>query len=654
LASTTLVSIVARVRRKKKSNQRRGPNYGRATPPKHLRSDHDDEFEMNGVRLVRDSRTTTLTTTSEFDRERLAAQVRARAVDATVRSTKAIDSLRRLSNGVNALHLVTQVATWATMGGARRDDAEARFGLEAQAEFLTAVAVESGLPHGPLAGPDEVGRALALLDDLFEAEHDRILGEMMYDIGEPRPIDEVRLVTRLEALSDRTQGYVPHLTKVIHEIFEPIRRECIETVGFSPADIPQLIAIYSAERQKRFDRLLDVARHAPIDPDLQASPMLIRIAWVLFTLNDPSGDIDPVSLAENAGLPAEQVVAIFDAMATPWGQPPSELRPGEVYTVRRRPALHGPAGTFAWPLPWSSLHEALPWFGDVAAGHPELRVAYQNSRAEAAEHLAADGLSRVFGEERVHRKFEYPIGAGNWAECDIVVCLPGHALAVEVKSGALDDMYRSGDAEYAASTHKTLVDDPFRQSARAADFLRSGNRFRTHGSKERHEWVAVSDVTRVAVSLERIDALAFASSRIEGATDGQGATWVVCLADLLMVVDILDNPHAFFAYAQVRAALAADPIVAVISEADLLGAFLHDRLKLLRRSVARRDGPTVASLGHHSHQLNEYFTPLAAGAPTPRRPSLKLKAAVHKELRHLFATSDPSWADTALRLVVRS
>lgn len=46
-----------------------------------------------------------------------------------------------------------------------------------------------------------------------------------------------------------------------------------------------------------------------------------------------------------------------------------------------------------------------------------------------------------------------------------------------------------------------------------------------------------------------------------------------------MVADILREPYEFSAYAAVRAELAASLVVALLSEANVFGAFLDGRLE---------------------------------------------------------------------------
>jgi hypothetical protein len=581
-----------------------------------------DEFEVGGIRVIRDGTTTVLTADPSFDRELMNRRWTDAAAVAAGRSDELVAELRELVDSVNALHLVGQVASWLTVRSPDELDDPERYGSESRVEFLAAVAVESGAMRDEPASPEAVRRVLVLLRELFMVERARILGEEVVSHDEPPALAEARFTLRLESLEDRTQGYEPHLVRIVESVFERIRSECEAVVGFCPGDVVPLVHAYAAMRQAQFDDLTEQARQVPVSDmaGLSVPKGWALLSWIIFVLNDPTGDFDAETLAEASGVQVDQLRAMLPAMTTPWGQPPSALRPGQHLTVRRRSVLAGEGDRYTWPLPWSSIHEMFPWFNDVI-DDPQFSVLKQtvsDARADGTEELTTSVFRGLFGEDHVHPNFEYPIGSGNWAEADIVVRLPGHALAVECKSGALDDLYRYGDIDYAHSTFKTFIEDPFRQSARAATFLTcSDGKWRTRSTRRKHDWVRVPTVTRIAVSLERIDPLSMVATRV-GLSDAAGdATWVVCLADLLLIAEILDTNHTFFAYAKLRAELAANPSVAVISEADLLGAFLHDRLRHLRR-IADKPRHLRVRLTDHARELNRYFTAVTLGLPPPQ------------------------------------
>jgi len=259
-------------------------------------------------------------------------------------------------------------------------------------------------------------------------------------------------------------------------------------------------------------------------------------------------------------------------------------------------------------------------------------------------------LSQTFGDDRVYSNIEYPVGGGNWAEVDALVWLGDHALVIEAKGHSISDNFRAGAMDYAQFHFDDVVDKAFAQSGRAAAYLVSGGtELRRKNGGQAIDWQPVSKATRIAVSFERIDPFVLAAARVAQEQRSAPPTWVVCLADLLLVGDILAEPHEFFAYAALRAELAANPVVALLSEADALGAFLHDRLQAYK-GLLKRGRATTVMLDHHAGRLNEYYSSLDVGLSVAK-PSLRIPAEKVEQLGRLYATRSKKWAEEARRLV---
>jgi len=527
-------------------------------------------------------------------------------------------------------------------------------------EFLGGLSLSLSQPEGEPepAGPYDVQRCLELLDGLLGAERDRLLGEEASSAESSSAgsaLDEVRFMARLEHLTDRTQGFTPHLEQMIDAVFEPLRGECLTTLGFCPADLPRVVRAHVSARQEVFQGRLEQARSIP-KSQLKGLPVpeeWALMSWVIFGLVNPRGDTTTQELAGRAGLAERDVRAALEALTSEWGCQPGFRHLGSPNRFRRYPVLRGTPGRYSIPLAWSILHEVFGWFRDLTSAQAlePLRRQYHQARAAATETLVTQTLVEVFGNDRVLSNVEYPIGGGNWAEVDAVVRLGDHALVVEAKGHAISDRFRVGDTDYAEFHFLDVVSKAFSQSDRAARYLaEGGDKLRMKDGGPRVEWTPVAGTTRVAVSFERIDPFVLAATRLAAEHQSAPPTWVVCLADLLMVADILREPYEFYAYAALRAELAADPVVALLSEADVLGAFLNDRLESYRRLVGR--GPTsVVMLDHHSQELNAYYSAVTAGLSV-ERPALRLPAGIADSLRGLDADS-PGWAADVRRLLAR-
>ncbi|MEV6242471.1 hypothetical protein [Lentzea sp. NPDC051838] len=137
-------------------------------------------------------------------------------------------------------------------------------------------------------------------------------------------------------------------------------------------------------------------------------------------------------------------------------------------------------------------------------------------------------------------------------------------------------------------------------------------------------------VVPIVVTLERLDPLAanLLGAQGEGPDTERPVSWMVGLADLLMVADVLPSPEEFFAYAEMRARLATSPGISACTEADVLGFWCAKRIDLSESSSPAKVFPSFPTIGHESHDLNRYYTAVtvAAGAVRafPEEPPLPL------------------------------
>jgi hypothetical protein len=119
--------------------------------------------------------------------------------------------------------------------------------------------------------------------------------------------------------------------------------------------------------------------------------------------------------------------------------------------------------------------------------------------------------------------------------------------------------------------------------------------------------------------------------------------WIVSIADLLMVADVLSDAPALHHYARVRAEMAVSG-PAVYMESDALVAYLQDRIARVRTQSAAEPDTTVM-LGYSSAAINRYFTQLELGGEAPR-PTVGVPQAVLEALSATTASGTGAWADT--------
>jgi hypothetical protein len=152
------------------------------------------------------------------------------------------------------------------------------------------------------------------------------------------------------------------------------------------------------------------------------------------------------------------------------------------------------------------------------------------------------------------------------------------------------------------------------------------------------------------VTFERIDPLSTIAADL---TEGSGAepTWHLCLADLLMVTDLLDTPSVFVAYATARQELASDQTFHAGMESDLLNSFLSDGFRSLQKARSSLANSPTDHLVHayNSGAVNAYFAAVTAGLPASK-PTLELPQLILAALSDLFDRRHRAWRRLSVAL----
>lgn len=279
-----------------------------------------------------------------------------------------------------------------------------------------------------------------------------------------------------------------------------------------------------------------------------------------------------------------------------------------------------------------------------------MRQRLSGIRRDVSEQLTTERLGGVFGAERTHANVEYPISATEWAETDTVVELPRVSVAVEVKGHRLTDAGRAADPARVRKKFGELITDPLFQSDRTRNALVSAAAFRDRRSKAPIYLAPADHVLRVVVLLDRVDPFvgAAAAARMDAADGDDGYAWIVSLADLLMVTDLLTRPAELYFYIKTRCEQTAAGSPRIISESDALGAWLQSR-------EGAWDAPkdVVFMLEDSSQVVNEYFTRLEMHTRHPERidapavPSTFIPPVVLAALDRMLQANDGDWATAA-------
>ncbi|MDV8003132.1 hypothetical protein [Rhodococcus sp. IEGM 1408] len=224
--------------------------------------------------------------------------------------------------------------------------------------------------------------------------------------------------------------------------------------------------------------------------------------------------------------------------------------------------------------------------------------------------MILNALQGVFGGN-VRGSQYYSSTSGDSGEIDALV-LAEWPLVVEGKAISLTEEGRQGRARRVETKIKEILGKALDQTDRALNYIleEKGRSFssRPTGRAEDLLPADVSGGTAVIVTFERMDPVAFNGLEVVGSV--RRPTWVVSLTDLLMVAEILATPGEFSHYAKMRGDMVASKAMAA-AEADLLGAYLIDRLRILDRSSSNEFDRIL--IGYSCDKLNDFYTRREAG-----------------------------------------
>jgi hypothetical protein len=464
---------------------------------------------------------------------------------------------------------------------------------------------------------------------------------------------------RLENTFDRMAGFDPHVRRVVEAVFSRVDERVKAKLGFTLSGSLHFASLYAHVRLVQADRaeqVMDASDVPSSFPDRDQE--LLRKAGHMchFALNAaPPVEGGPFDkwLAERLGLNEEQFSALVTSMATNLGSVDPE-RVLQDSSVRTRPLIQLSSGEWMWARPIDFLHGAMEWALGVCKADPSLNSAFDAARQSIAEELTADLLEEVFGRDHVFRNVRYPDTESD-AENDTIVSLPGLTLLVETKGGRFSAPGRRAAPLRVEKHAKELVEDGAKQNRRTAAAIADG-KILTAKDGRRVPVDPLDDVLPIVLTLDRVDPFStYLGQPPEGGADERN--WVVNLADLVMLADILPIPEEFVAYARRRLRMLREG-VRVFVEADCLGHWCEDRTAKIQK-IVDPSGRGVRMVGETSDLMNEYFTQVALREFEPEslehrprvdKPTTGIPSHVLRSLEAERVGSNREWASLVDRV----
>ncbi|WP_244930358.1 nuclease-related domain-containing protein [Nocardioides sp. W7] len=591
----------------------------------------------------------------------LHASLRKAAEDAEEELPAVYAELRALIAKTNPIVLYGAIDVYDAM---RRSNmpGPANFGSDAMVELL----------GGFVTSSDEV-EMLNRISATFAPEHLQEADHLLRRIANLRfqagrrgsfdsdggPRSRVLNLLRLENDFDRMAGFDKHVRQIAAEVFSRVDERVVDTFGFRLTEALRFADLYSQVRvqhAQHADDYIDTSYPA-LPPDVtqarQQAWMIGQIVFWALTAAAPleGTDFDDV-LAENLDIDPSTFTKLVEALSTRIGSVSADDALND-NPVRTRPIIGLSSGEWMWPRPIDFIHAAVEWGYAVVQTNARLATAYDKARHHTTEDLTEEALRAVFGD-RVHRAVRYPTAEAD-AEIDVLVALPGVVLVVECKGGRFSRAGRRGAPRRVDRHVQDIVDRANTQNARTESAIRDGLPF-TDTDGHLIDLDPSATVLPMTVTLDRMDPF---SAYLGFSEDGDRSqrSWIINLADLLLLAEVLPAPSDFAAYLVERRTMLADE-VSVFVEADSLGAWCEDRLVSIR-TLTNAHGTVVARMvSNTSDWMNDYFTTETitelqgeveahhyrrAHPKAAERPNTRVPPPVMAALDSMLARDDPNW-----------
>jgi hypothetical protein len=562
-----------------------------------------------------------------------------------IRDEKA-KSLKRLLHGCDPIYVLSHMAEHVLFRNKGTVDWVANHGVHAMVQYAQGVAFSASTPSDnlPIPDPGIIQEAFDLVAEVFLIEWFIVV--FGRDESQPDYISESQLLMRLESLTDRFQGYVQFLTEILRETFGRIDSAVVSEFGWSPAELPKISEAIATMLQQRMDTFHPAAHrrlHAAgaagrlefeetLSSLLREKPDFLRRMFI----------ISAQELATSLGWNVSKARAALTDLSLPPGRQPHFSLPTEDNLFRVYSVIPtSPDKYYIWQ-PSAIVQESHAWFYDLLQwrGLESLRTAYLRARDAVTEELTAASLARIFGAPRTHASVTYP--AEGRPDVDCVVSVPGDVLVIECKAHLMTGAGRRGAPGRLGTKFDELVTKPAKQAQRFADHIRNGGlAYDSSGSELAFPLNKNSILPRLVITYERVDPLASLGAARADRT-ATTATWVLPLADLLVVADLLPWPSVFWYYATIRWRQAQDESLSVITEMDVLGlflssatdlAFLNDKTPLDAQAIVRPAGG----------KINNYYTAHPTIRSRIEKPTPGLPEAVVESLDQMMRDNYQHW-----------
>ncbi len=519
---------------------------------------------------------------------------------------------------------------------------------------------------------------LPLLSDTFV--HQRVLAAEQVEDQHEKDMLFLFERIRFHTQAVRNWGYFDDVKQLTVEIYGPLDSRFRDQCGFGISDLVQVAAALVNDCERRatehFRVLQEVLsgknaeevvrlyyRHMPdlvdnsknfiaaMPTDVSREGVVSRLIAHLDYRLAADSLFNPGKLSAVSGLTTELVEAVLRAISLT----PGELRAAKPeHLFLSNPVWTAPGidlgESFFVPMPqliFSHIHPLIARLGEIAG----LERGLEGARSRFLEAKVCEVVGMGLPGAAILPNPKWLLGDKQF-ETDCVATIDRVAIIVEAKSNHLTPAGLRGAPDRLKRHIQELVLDPSIQSARFEKLItdaRGGDEAAGEAVKDSGLDVSKVDQTiRLSVTLDDLSALHSAEAefkKLGWVPDNHALAPTISIADLMYVVDILDNPLTFLHYLSERLFVQKELNI-IGDELDLLGLYLETRFHF---GTLEESGSELQVTGMSS-QIDQYYISRGEGINIAK-PQIKVRPRFRHMIDELCDARPDGWMLAGLNLL---
>jgi hypothetical protein len=577
----------------------------------------------------------------------------------------ALTEVETLTARVEPFQTLAVMASYALMRFVTKDNSRERATPEVQqghVEFLQAMYLRLA-PSTLLSPstPDDIQVLFNQLPRLFAAQHQARL-PTRESVDRPVTADEgaLRIVQeylRAHTTVVRNWGYFSSVTRISGELLSGIDQQFTGTYGLAASDVVKLFEHLVRRQEDRVSdhwaKVQEVLRLATVDEMVDAffvrfpfdgntAETATELKREALTTRRLKAALLPMAdqylaaefffasdeIAQETGLPPAAVEGLLRKLSLSFGAladtPVDRLFLNNPVWLRPLIAVDT-LGQYFCALPQTLLSFVYPIVDELVKPHAALAERLSNVRSDFLEKEVERLLKVAFPDAQVVPGFRWRDGDQEF-ETDVMLRFDTTILLVEAKSAKVSWPALRGAPDRLLRDVRELIVTPSEQSGRLAAKLQQEIALRSAGGAPQMDFPLsldkVTAVVRLSVSLQDFATVQSVPSLLAQAgvlNNRYPLAPCISLADLEVLIDLLEEPHVRLHYIRQRASTMLSQQV-VGDELEMLGLYLDTSLNF----GGLQPGEQNITLNGYSARLDRYYTARDEGehARKPRRATI--------------------------------